>query len=80
MEIQENRPENEEKPVMAEFSIADILDTSLNQSHDVQVMRHYLLRMMKRKNHEVRRYTHNFLYTASTNQFFPSPAILGRTP
>lgn len=60
----EVKQECEENPIVGEFSIADILNSSQAQSHDVQLMRHYFLRMIKKKNHEVspllvRLYPHN---------------------
>lgn len=54
METEHSHHEGENKPEITEFSIADMLESSNNQSHDVQIMRHYLLRMMKRKSHEVK--------------------------
>ena len=53
MELVEPKIESNEKPMLAEFSIADILDSSQTQSQDVHMMRHYLLRMLKKKSHEV---------------------------
>lgn len=42
----------EENQIPKEFSIDDFLNTSNAQIHDAHIMRHYLMRMLKKKNHE----------------------------
>lgn len=41
------------RPTEEEVTITDIWNSDQSPSHGVRVMRHYLLRMMKKKNHEV---------------------------
>lgn len=66
MEVQENRQAEDE------VTLSDILNSDQNPSHGVQVMRHYLLRMMKKKNHEVNFSSQKHRFTCFSTTLFPS--------